>query len=94
MQEPATSTGLLTASSTIAGGRNVFIHGITLIPAAAASSITVTDGNGVVIAKVAAVANGASVSEDYKRPVACNGTPAVTTLVGAAAAYVIRYSLG
>lgn len=95
MSCPANSSGLKTANAAIAT-RNCRLLGVTLIPAAAASSVVIYDNtsaaSGTVLAKLGAVANGESVQIWFEDGVeALNGLYAVIS--GASAEYIVHYAL-
>lgn len=95
MEYYVTSSDLQTASAVIAA-TGALVHGITLIPAAAASTLTVYDNasaaSGTVIEKAVAPASGASVHVSFDQP-RCANTGIYAAISGAAAAYIIHYSL-
>lgn len=89
-----TSSGLKTADATIFG-HSALVYGVTLIPAAAASSVVLYDtatgtAAGTEMAKAQAVANGESVTITFNQPVSAeNGIYADVT--GASAAYIVYF---
>jgi hypothetical protein len=90
-----TSSGLRTADAAILA-RGGLVHAVTIIPAAAASSVAIYDnasaGSGTVLAQVNAVANGESVTVEFSNPIAANlGIYADVT--GASASYIVHYSI-
>ena len=92
--ETCMSSGLKTADTAIYA-RPCKIHGIQLIPAAAASSVVVYDNasaaSGTVTAKILAVANGESVNYVPLAPIEClNGIYA--DVGGTDAAFIIHFS--
>lgn len=91
-----TSSGLQTADAAIAA-RGGFIHAVTVIPAAAASSVVLYDNataaSGLELAKVAAVANGVSVHYNFAEPI-CANKGIFADVSGSGAAYIVYYSLG
>lgn len=95
MQYYATSSGLLSASAAIQA-QGGYIHAITLIPAAAASTLTVYDNasaaSGTVVAATTAVATGASTTVSFHWPVPANAG-IYASVTGTGATFIIHYSL-
>lgn len=92
----STAVGAITigAASTNGPALNVYIHGLVLVPAAAASSVAVTDAGGNTVAQAAAVASGASVDQFYNVPAGPLKGPITITPAGTGATGIIYYSLG
>lgn len=94
--EQITTSGLQTADGGGAITQPCYLHAVTIVPAAAASSIVLYDNataaSGTVLAKVQGVANGETVTQMFDNPVFCsNGIYGDVT--GASAAFIFYYSL-
>lgn len=92
---PSTSSGLLSASAAVAA-RPAIVQSVTVVPAAADATVVLYDNasaaSGTVLAKVFALANGASVSIAFNHPIqASNGI--YLDISGASAAAIVTYSL-
>ncbi len=90
-----TSSDLLTADTAVVP-RGAFLHGVSLIPAAAACSVIIYDNasaaSGTVLAKPSGVANGASVDLFFNYPV-CANKGIYADVSGSGAAFIVYYSL-
>lgn len=94
MIQTTTSSGALAVGTTTVATGPAKVTAVTLKPAAAACSVSITDGaSGTVIAELAGLANGASVVLPLVCPVAAN-TSIVVIVAGTAATAVVHYQLG
>ncbi len=88
------SSGLLTADAAVVA-RPCLIHAVTLVPAAADSSIIVYDSaaaSGTAVAKITALANAKSEHVVFPHPIQCN-TGAYADISGASAGFILYFSL-
>lgn len=93
-QNEVTSSDLLTADTAVCATSGL-LYGVTLIPAAAASTVVIYDNpsaaSGKVMAKVQAVANGESVYIGFNSPVGAN-TGIYADVAGASAAFIVHFA--
>lgn len=94
MSVPATTSGVISADGVVTD-RPARIMSVTLIPAAAASSIILYDNasaaSGTVLAQLSAVANGASVHWSVTAGVVCN-FGIYADITGASANAIVYYA--